>query len=199
MKKVGILGGTFDPPHIAHFVIAQEVLEQCKLDEIWFMPVNIPPHKKRPNLSSAHDRVKMLELGIKKQTKFSICTIELNRTGKSYTVDTMEQLISLYPDYEFYFIIGADMVEQLHTWYKINRLMELVIFIGTKRPGYKLNAAVDNLRMIEVEVPQLEISSSMLRERLKNNQSIDYLVPDEVKEYIKENQLYGAKTSIENC
>lgn len=193
MRKIGIFGGTFDPPHIGHFIIAEEVCEQCDLDEVWFMPVNIPPHKQRIDLTPADKRIKMLELGIKDHNKFSICSLEVNREGKSYTVDTMKQLRQQFPNDKFYFIIGGDMVGNLHEWHEIDKLMELVTFIGTKRPGHLEISKVAEDEMIFVTVPQLEISSSMIRERIAHNKSINYYVPDKVGEYIKENQLYGAK------
>lgn len=196
MKRIGIFGGTFDPPHIGHFIIAEEVRDKCQLDEVWFMPVNIPPHKHRGDLTPADKRIKMLELGIKDRNKFSICHIEIMRKGKSYTVNTMEQLVSQFPNYQFYFIIGGDMVDDLHTWYEIDKLLELVTFIGTERPGHRSEPKIDRDKIIFVTVPQLEVSSSMIRERILNNKSIHYFVPDEVGEYIKENQLYGAKRSV---
>jgi nicotinate-nucleotide adenylyltransferase len=194
MKRIGILGGTFDPPHIGHFVIAEEVLLACKLDEIWFIPVNLPPHKDRTNLTSAKDRKKMVEDSIWDTDLYSVCEIEINRKGRSYTVETMEQLCRDYPTYEFYFIIGADMVGKLHTWLRIDDIFKLVQFIGLKRPGYPFSSLTKET-ILEVDVPQLDISSSMVRERVGNDQSIRFLVPTKVEKYIREQGLYGAKTS----
>ena len=195
MKKIGILGGTFDPPHIGHFVIANEVRQALNLDEIWFMPVNIPPHKQRANITSPLIRNKMLELGIGDTKYFSVCDIEIKRQGLSYTVETMERLVEQHPLYKFYFIIGGDMVENLKTWYRIEDLLAMVTFVGTNRPGHDTFSEQINKHILELTVPQLEISSSMIRERVLENKSIHFLVPESVREYIKENQLYGSKQS----
>lgn len=199
MKKIGILGGTFDPPHIGHFVIANEVKQAFNLDEIWFMPVNIPPHKQRANITSPMVRKKMLELGIGDTKYFSVCDIEIKREGLSYTVETMERLVEQHPLYKFYFIIGGDMVENLKTWYRIEDLLEMVTFVGTNRPGHETFSEQINKHILELTVPQLEISSSMIRKRVSENKSIHFLVPESIREYIKENKLYGSKQSTSHC
>lgn len=193
MKKIGIFGGTFDPPHIGHFIIAEEVRYHCQLDEIWFLPAYLPPHKQRDDLTPAKQRIEMLELGINDRTKFSICTLEIERKGTSYTFDTMKELVEKFPNVKFYFIIGGDLVEHLHEWYRIDELLKLVTFVGTKRPRYRFLPQVNNEKIIFVDVPQLDISSSMIRERVKERRSIDYFVPEKIKEYIKEHQLYATR------
>src|SRR5690625_5162889 len=115
MKKIGILGGAFDPPHLGHLHIAHEVQKTYHLDEIWFIPTYIAPHKETAE-TSAIDRAKMVKLMIKENKSFRIQTIELERKGKSYTIDTLQHLQQLYPMVRFYFIIGADLVMSLHTW-----------------------------------------------------------------------------------
>ncbi|MDC3415589.1 nicotinate-nucleotide adenylyltransferase [Aquibacillus salsiterrae] len=187
MKKVGILGGTFDPPHYGHLLIAEEVYQALKLDEVWFIPSYEPPHKEKAT-STVEKRLAMLEVAIDNNEHFSINKIEVNRSVKSYTINTIYQLNEQHPDMEFYFIIGADMVEYLPHWYRIDELMQLVKFVGVKRPDYTLKT---NYPIIEVEVPALEISSTEIRQRLQQGKSIRYLVPDGVLAVIKENQLYG--------
>lgn len=186
MKKIGILGGTFDPPHLGHLMIAEEVKNALKLEEVWFMPSNEPPHKEKAT-TNANNRLKMLELALADNNAFKINTIEFDRKGKSYTIDTMELFIKKYPNIEFYFIIGADMVEYLPHWVEIDRLIKMVKFVGVKRPGYVLESSYP---IITVDVPMIDISSTMLRKRLQKKQSIKYLIPDEVYTYIKEKQLY---------
>lgn len=187
MKKIGILGGTFDPPHIGHLIIANEVLHHEKLDEIWFMPNQEPPHKIKTGNVSNDDRVNMLQLAISGHNNFHIQTIELEREGKSYTFDTMNLLKNTYPELAFYFIIGADMVEYLPKWYKINELLEIVQFISVNRPDYKMETMYP---VRYVNVPDINISSNLIRNRLKNRETITFLVRDEVKRYIEENRLY---------
>ncbi|WP_080844922.1 nicotinate-nucleotide adenylyltransferase [Cytobacillus gottheilii] len=188
MKKVGILGGTFDPPHLGHFIIANEVKEELELDEIWFMPNQEPPHKVRTNSVPASDRVRMLELGITGRPGFKVETIELDRQGPSYTYDTIKQLNELYKQYSFYFIIGADMVEYLPKWHNIDELITMVQFIGVNRPAYELES---DYPITYANVPDVAISSSMIRDRLQKGRSITYLVPNEIRDYIKEKKLYG--------
>ncbi|WP_085991846.1 nicotinate-nucleotide adenylyltransferase [Oceanobacillus senegalensis] len=186
MKRIGILGGTFDPPHLGHLVIAEEVRVALELEEIWFIPTYTPPHK-NDSQTSAYHRMKMLESAIDSNNSFKLNTIEMERLGKSYTIDTVKVLRSEFPDYKFYFIIGADMVEYLPNWNKIDELVQLIQFVGVKRPGYKLET---HYPLIEVTVPILDISSTMLRRRLRNKESIKYIVPDKVHRYIREKGLY---------
>lgn len=189
-KKVGIVGGTFDPPHIGHLIIADQILHRYQLQEIWFMPNYLPPHKEKTSNTSAYDRLRMLELAIEDHPSFKIETIELERHGKSYTYDTMRLLRKREPNTEFFFIIGADMVEFLPNWYKIEELIKLVRFIGVNRPEYQTKTAYP---IDIVTIPDVYISSSMIREKIAKGESVKYLVPNSVLQYIKEKGLYGSK------
>lgn len=186
-QRIGILGGTFDPPHLGHLVIANEVLHTLKLDQIAFMPNQEPPHKMRKSGTTESDRVRMLELAIRDNPFFVIEKIELERQGKSYSLDTIKMLKERNPDVEYYFIIGADMVEYLPKWHGIEELAELVSFIGVNRPEYELESPYP---VQYIEVPQMDISSTLIRERCKKSFSIKYLLPDNVIHYIEENGLY---------
>lgn len=188
MKKVGILGGTFDPPHHGHLLIANEVLSVLALDEIWFMPNQEPPHKKKSKSISNEDRLQMLELAIKGNEHFKIQTLELEREGPSYTIDTMKIIQSQYKDTLFFFIIGADMIEFLPKWYKIEELVKLVQFVGVERPRYSNDTVYP---ILYVDIPAINISSSLIRERLKNGKTVRYLLPDAIIQYIEESHLYG--------
>ncbi|MEH7109558.1 MULTISPECIES: nicotinate-nucleotide adenylyltransferase [Bacillaceae] len=188
MRKIGILGGTFDPPHNGHLLIANEVLGSLHLDEIWFMPNQEPPHKKKSGFVSNEHRLKMLELATQTHPDFKIQSIELEREGPSYTFDTMSLLSTKYPDYQFFFIIGADMIEYLPKWYKVEDLVKLVQFVGVKRPAYNHHS---DYPVLYVDVPAMDVSSSMIRERLENGKTVRYLLPDAVIQYIEEKQLYG--------
>lgn len=188
-RKVGILGGTFDPPHLGHLIIANEVLDQLGLDEVKFMPNQEPPHKTRNTGTNASDRLKMLELAIEDHPKFSLETIELERQGRSYTYDTMNELKEKNPDVDFYFIIGADMVEYLPNWHKIDELVKFVRFVGTNRPHFRLETPYP---IQYVKVPQVDISSSLIRNRIKTGKSVKYLLPDKVIRYMEGNRLYGS-------
>jgi nicotinate-nucleotide adenylyltransferase len=188
-KKIGILGGTFDPPHLGHLIIANEVLDQLGLDELKFMPNQEPPHKTRNSKTKPADRLKMLELAIRDHPQFSLETIELERPGRSYTYDTMMELKRKRPGDEYYFIIGADMVEYLPHWHRIDDLIKLVQFVGASRPHFTLESAYP---ILYVDVPQVDISSTLIRERIKSGKSVKYLLPDKVIHYIEENRLYGS-------
>ncbi|MBM7701450.1 nicotinate-nucleotide adenylyltransferase [Metabacillus iocasae] len=190
MKRIAILGGTFNPPHLGHLIIANEVFYTLNLDECWFMPSYTPPHKEVSDEVNPEHRLRMLELAIKGQEHFSVQDIEFDRKGTSYTFDTIRLLKELYPDVHFYFVVGGDMVEYLPKWHRIEELVHLVTFVGVKRPGYELRSSYP----VEfVEVPQVDISSSLIRERVNQGHSIQYLVPNEIKAYIEENGLYESR------
>ncbi len=193
-KRVGIIGGTFDPVHIGHLVAADQVLFYNQLDQVWFMPAYKPPHKLEQPISAYHHRVAMLELAAELDSRYYVCTIESEREDPSYTYDTMIRLQQLYPDTEFSFVIGADIFSTLTKWYRINELVELVQFIGLDRiNGAKLRSDEPLLQRIKmVPMPQLEISSSLIREYVRDGRGLDYLVPKSVEKYIKEHQLYVA-------
>lgn len=187
MRKIGILGGTFDPPHNGHLLIAEQVRIELELEEIWFLPANIPPHKQKTNTTN-QERLAMLEKAVQGNPFFKICTAELERSGISYTIDTMKELKGLHPDCAFYFIIGADMVEYLPKWYKIDELTGLVQFVGVRRAGYETQT---DYPVLIADIPMFDVSSSLIRKRVKEGQSIRYLLPDSIIRHIGEHHLYG--------
>lgn len=191
MKKIGILGGTFDPPHIGHLIIAEEVRIALELEEVWFIPTSTPPHKNQAKSETQH-RVRMTGLAIESNPYFKLNTIEIERSGKSYTIDTIKSLHSLHPDCDFYFIIGADMVEYLPNWDRIEELVQLVQFVGVKRSGFLLESPYD---ILTVDIPFVDVSSTQLRKWLMENRSVKYIVPEKVDAYIKGERLYGYQSS----
>ena len=193
MKKIGILGGTFNPPHYGHLLIAEEARVACSLDEIWFLPSRIPPHKRGSNLCEDEDRIEMVNLAIKSNPFFQLSLVEFERSGPSYTIDTMKELKKRHNNTNFYFIIGGDMVNYLPKWKGINELFQLMRFIGIQRPGHPLHFPYED-KVIMVEAPQLDISSSEIRERLLQNRSVRYLLPEAVHDFIKGRDLYGKRS-----
>lgn len=183
--KIGLLGGTFNPVHYGHLFVARQIKECCHLDRVLLMPAYQPPHKET---ISATDRLNMLKLAIADDDELGIETVELERQTVSYSFETMKQLTEEHPENEYYFIIGGDMVEYLPNWYRIDDLIQMVTFIGVDRPGYH---AISDYSIWHVELPQLDISSSLIRQFCKENRSIRYLLPDEVIQYIHERRLYN--------
>jgi len=186
MKRVGILGGTFDPPHNGHLLAAEQVRSALSLDEIWFLPAGVPPHKKT-TITSAKQRLEMTELAIETNCHFKVNDIELGRSGPSYTIDTMKELKKIHPASQFYFIIGADMIAYLPKWHKIDELSRLIEFAGVNRSGYSAETVYP---VHLIDIPAFDISSSLIRERVKNDLSVKYMVSDQVIRFIKENRLY---------
>ncbi|GIN10552.1 putative nicotinate-nucleotide adenylyltransferase [Shouchella clausii] len=188
MKRIGLFGGTFDPPHLGHLLIAQEALTTIKLDEVWFVPVSTPPHKDRTGLTSGKDRYDMVKAALLQEGRFRVCDIELIRKGKSYTIDTVRELKRTYPNDEFFFLIGGDMVDMLPEWRGIDELKQLVTFVAFNRPGASVKSRPDVHFVPFVEV---NISSSLIRERLAKGKPIRYFVTPEVEQLIEERNLYG--------
>ncbi len=186
-KQVGILGGTFNPVHIAHLITADQVGKALGLETVALMPSNQPPHQDEKKTIDAVHRLQMLELAIVDNPLLSIEPIELQRAGKSYTYDTMKLLIEQNPDTDYYFIIGGDMVEYLPKWYKIDELMQMVNFVGVRRPNYPTETEYP---IIWIDVPLIDVSSTQLRKKIAQGCSLNYLVPPNVVNYIQEKGLY---------
>lgn len=192
--KVGIMGGTFDPIHQGHLLAAERAREEAGLDEVWFMPSSTPPHKPNAPKASAEQRLAMVEAAIAGNPFFRAEPCEIRRGGTSYTVDTVRELKAAYPGHEFYYIIGADMVQYLPHWVRIEELARMITFIGLTRPGYStdvsgLHEAIRD-KVLPVTMPQVDISSTLIRNMRSCGQSVRYLVPETVVSYIEGNRLY---------
>lgn len=194
--KIGIMGGTFDPLHIGHLLAAESARDSYQLDEVWFMPSHIPPHKDKAG-ATGEERLTMVAEAIKDHSSFRTLDIEVKRGGVSYTIDTIEELLETYPDFDFYFIIGADMVNYLPKWDRIEDLAEMITFIGVGRPGspLDLNTLPSYLhrKVLLADMPLVDISSSEIREKAETGHSIRYMVPEPVYEYIIRSGIYGIK------
>ncbi|MGP4041787.1 nicotinate-nucleotide adenylyltransferase [Gracilibacillus sp. D59] len=187
MKRIGLFGGTFDPPHYGHLLMAEQAYQQLALDEVWFIPSYQPPHKAEAK-TTAKDRVEMTKAAVHGHPAFNVNTIEVEREGKSYTLNTVQTLKEQYPSYQFYFIIGGDMVEFLPKWHQIEELIELITFVGVDRPGSSSNTPYP---VEQVEMPLMDISSTMIRKRVSERQSIRYLTTPEVITIINKYELYS--------
>ena len=186
-KQVGILGGNFNPVHNAHLVVADQVRQQLGLDKVLLMPEYLPPHVDAKGTIAEHHRLKMLELAIEGIEGLEIETIELERKGISYTYDTMFLLNERDPDTDYYFIIGADMVDYLPKWHRIDELVEIVQFVGVQRSRYKAGTSYP---VIWVDVPLMDISSSMVRDFVAKGRTPNFMLPKPVLDYIKKEGLY---------
>ncbi len=186
-KQVGILGGNFNPVHNAHLLVADQVRQQLSLDQVLLMPEFIPPHKDKKGTIDQHHRLMMLELALNGKEGLGIERLELERKGISYTYDSMKILTEANPDTDYYFIIGADMVEYLPKWHCIDELLELVQFVGVQRPKYKSGSSYP---VIWVDVPLMDISSSMVRDFIAAGREPNFLLPELVWNYIKREGLY---------
>jgi nicotinate-nucleotide adenylyltransferase len=191
--RIGILGGTFNPVHLGHLLIAQDALEQVGLDEVTFIPCAIPPHKTAPDLVNARDRLAMLRLALRGQGAFTLNDLELRRGGASYSIDTVTALRQRQPGAMFYFIIGADSLGKLDQWKEIGRLATLCTFVVVARPGCEPVPLPRGVRCRFVRGHACEIASRDIRARLSQGRGIRYLVPDAVLRYIERHKLYQGK------
>ncbi|KRN24834.1 nicotinate-nucleotide adenylyltransferase [Lacticaseibacillus camelliae] len=186
-KQIGILGGTFNPVHIGHLIMAEAVGTTLGLQKVLFMPDNQPPHVDHKDAIPVGKRVTMLQAAIHDNPLFDLELAEVKRGGVSYTIDTMRALKKAHPDTDYYFIIGADMVAYLPKWRDVDKLLKLVHFVGVKRRGF---APASPYPITWVDAPLIDVSSSEIRTRVQTGQSIRYLVPDCVRAYIEKEGLY---------
>ncbi|MDF2486784.1 MAG: hypothetical protein K0R46_2952 [Herbinix sp.] len=199
MKKIGIMGGTFNPIHNGHLFLAENAYEQIGLDEILFMPSKNPPHKAKPDMVTDLQRVEMISLAIRDNPHFTLSTVELERDGFTYTADTLRLLTNENKDVRYYFIVGADSLVMMHQWYDPQTVFNLCTVVAAGRDQMnvrKLTAQVDYLKenyqakICLVEMPMMEISSADIRSRVAGNKTIRYYLPDQVIDYINQHQLY---------
>jgi len=197
--NIGLFGGTFDPIHVGHLIIAGEIRLKLALDEVLFIPTGQPWLKSERSVASGEHRLEMLQLAISSNPHFKVCTVELERPGPSYSVDTVSALKDeLGAEVELYFIVGFDALAELPIWKEPSRLLDLCQVVGVRRPGYaeldwgSLERAIPGVssRLIVVDVPQIDISSTQIRERVAKGLSIRHLVPEAVEGYISKNRLY---------
>lgn len=198
-KKIGIMGGTFNPIHIGHLILAQTALEQFQLDKVLFMPSKNPPHKRNEHILDDKVRATMVQLAIEDNPCFELSTFEMQREGTTYTADTLEQLTKLYPDEEYYFIVGADSLFYLDKWKDPETILKLCTLVAAVRDQRTKKEMEDQITYLSsqydstielLDSPNIDISSTMIRERAKAELSVEYYVPTRVAEYMAKNNLY---------
>lgn len=199
MKRLGVMGGTFDPIHFGHLVAAEMARTEFSLDKVIFVPTGMPPHKVRKKITLPDIRYAMVEIAIKDNPDFIISRIEIDREGISYTIDTLNELHRLYPGAGLFFITGTDALLEIFDWRCPEEIIKLTSFIAASRPGYEardflLKAETEHPQFLGkihlLEVPALAISSTDVRQRVAKGKSIRYLLPEGVRAYIGKQGLY---------
>ena len=188
--KIGLLGGTFNPIHIGHLILAEEALCKLRLDKVIFVPSYQPPHKEEENVLDAAHRLNMAVLAIEGNPKFEVSRVEIDARQTSYSIDMIKKFRQIHgPKAEVFFITGSDSLKELFSWKKIDEIFELTNFIVANRPGFPVKEVPEGAQA--VAITGMEISSSDIRERLRKGRSIRYLVPEKVRAYIEKHRLYG--------
>ena len=200
-KRLGIYGGSFDPVHYGHLILAECCREQCQLDTVWFMPAAIAPHKQLEPPADARQRVEMLELAIAGHPSLAVSNLELDRGGISYTVETLAEIHAAHPQTTLFFLMGADSLRDMPSWREPERICQLAVPVFVRRCGasrvdlnvlrnYVDDARLHEIQRCQVESPLVEFSSSDLRQRIRQGKSIRFRTPRAVEKYIEANGLY---------
>jgi nicotinate-nucleotide adenylyltransferase len=197
MGDIGILGGTFNPPHMGHVVMAQEALDQLDLDRVVFMPVAVPPHKEAREDPGAAARLELCRLAVAGDDRFGVSTLEIERGGPSFTVDTLRRLHDVEPEHDLTFIVGGDMAQSLPAWREPEAILALARLAVAEREGVRREDIARRLeplhrgdRVVFFDMPRIDVSSSSIRRRVADGRPVRYLVPDAVAAAIAEHGLY---------
>ncbi len=186
--KIGLYFGSFNPIHIGHLIIANTIFDRSDLDQVWFVVSPQNPLKKRKSLIHEHDRLRMVELAIEDNFHFRASDVEFNMPKPSYTIDTLAYLTDKYPQHSFCLFLGSDSVKQLKRWKNYEQILEHYEIFVYPRPGEKPSFDHDSIHWIDA--PMLDISATFIRDSIKNDLSVKYLLPEQVEEYIKDKKLY---------
>ncbi len=207
-KKLGIMGGTFDPVHFGHLILAQYAYEQLELDEVLFIPSGMPPHKpNRDSGTSSVDRIEMTRLAIEDNCSFALTTIEMDNDGPCYTYATLNKLRDIYPDADFYFILGEDSLVDFPTWKNPREILAQSRIAVGARPGSsdkRIEDTIEKTRnliggeFVRINAPAIELSSREIRKRIEEGKRVEYMLPEKVLEYIKNRGLYKNKEQANN-
>ena len=193
--RIGILGGTFNPIHIGHLILAEEAHFKLKLDKLVFVPAFVPPHKSSSEVINAKDRLEMVRLAIEDNPAFDLSTFEIDSKKKSYSIDTLKEFRVVYgEEVQLCFITGSDSLKDLFSWKNINDIFKISKFIVANRPGYPIKEVPKEVDT--VVITPIEVSSLDIRKRLAEGRSIRYLVPEKVRKYILDRKLYLTKSVL---
>ncbi|MBB0991714.1 nicotinic acid mononucleotide adenylyltransferase [Dietzia alimentaria] len=198
-RRIGVMGGTFDPIHHGHLVAASEVAHRFGLDDVVFVPTGEPWQKRGREVSPAEDRYLMTVIATASNPRFSVSRVDIDRDGPTYTLDTLKDLLRQHPDTDLYFITGADALEKILTWRGWEEMFDFATFVGVSRPGFELSdthlTEIRDGRVYLLEIPALAISSTECRRRAAEDAPVWYLVPDGVVQYIAKRNLYRPEGS----
>ena len=196
-QRLGLFGGTFDPPHYGHLMVAQEAVDRLSLDRLVFLVAGIPPHKVGEVSSSPEIRMEMTRAAIAGNPAFQVSDVELNRQGPSYTVDTLRQFRAEYPDADLFFLLGSDQLAEFHEWQDPPGIAELATLVAVGREGLEPTeigpiqlAPGEDLEFMYLSTVRTDISSTEIRSRVRDGRSIKYFVPEEVRRIIETHRLY---------
>ena len=190
-QRIGIFGGTFDPPHLAHLIIADQALHQLELDKVIFVPAYLPPHKEKGAEGTPSQRYAMLEKAISGCREFDVTSIEIDRKGVSYTIDTLRHIKTKFRNANLFLIVGGDNYRQLENWKSANEIRKLVTFVVYNRANSPIAMGRrQQRRVVPLKGAQLDISSTMIRYRVNRGESIRFLVPASVELFIRRHKLY---------
>jgi nicotinate-nucleotide adenylyltransferase len=196
-RRIGIFGGTFDPPHIGHLVLAEWARDRLRLDRVWFVPVGQPPHKRRRDLTNADARVAMTRLAVRGQGSFAVNLHEVQTPGPSFTVETLRALPRARGD-RIYLIVGADSLDDFHNWNEPEAILRMATLAVAGRPGSSVRGGRADRRwprrVVWLENPEIDVSSSLIRRRVSAGESVRYLVRDSVARYIARHRLYRGRS-----
>lgn len=201
-KRIGLFGGTFNPIHCGHVKAAESVQNIFSFDRILFIPSYLPPHKESGDVASAAHRLKMVELALASFDRFFPSSVEIDARGTSYSILTLNKIKEMFPQTEAFFLLGIDAFLEIETWKDYEDVLKQCSFVVMNRPGFRLSEAKDILtekyKIYLLSINTLDISSSKVRERIRKNQPIEGLVPENVENYIKERRLYLQKNEFQD-
>lgn len=195
-RRIAVLGGSFNPIHVGHLIMAENALVDLALDDVIFAPVGDPPHKDRNGLLNAEDRLEMVRLATENRPGFGVSTMDLETTGPSYTWRLLERMLDSHPAAQLWFLMGGDSMRDFHTWRRPERILELARLAVVERPGYLLDLGGSHqvpelpYRADVIEAPLCDVSSTDIRHRINSSRSIRYLVPETVRSYIEQHGLF---------
>lgn len=193
-ERIGVFGGTFDPPHVAHLALAEWAREQLKLDQVLFVPAARPPHKRGKTVSEAAARVTMTRLAVRGNAAFRVSTIEIRRDGPSFTIDTLAALRLAHPGAKLYLLLGEDSLTEFETWRDPDGIRKLATLVVARRPGVRSTGRTQGRGVRWLKAPPLDVSSSALRRRARRGGSLRYLVPEAVNSWIHRTGFYLGST-----